>query len=93
MGPLSGCSPGEQPNQRIHRGGDLRAALRRAGAGLAANVSKWDDSHYDNAHENTKGHELHVAGQPTQTIQFPGMVALWQRFWSEVPKAALDPTN
>ena len=47
---------------------------------------------YDNAHEDTKGHELHVAGQPTQTIQFPGMVALYERFWSEIPKSAFDPT-
>ena len=48
---------------------------------------------YDNAHEDTKGHELHVADQPTQTITFPGMVALWRRFWLEVPKVELDPTN
>ena len=48
---------------------------------------------YDNAHEDTKGHELHLAGQPTQTIQFPGMVALYQRFWSEVPKPEFDPTK
>lgn len=47
---------------------------------------------YDNAHENTKGHELHVAGQPTQIIQFPGIVALWERFWSDVSKQAFDPT-
>lgn len=46
---------------------------------------------YDNAHEDTKGHELHVAGQPIQTIQFPGMVTLWERFWSEIPKATFDP--
>jgi hypothetical protein len=43
--------------------------------------------------EDTKGHELHVPGQPTQIIQFPGMVALWQRFWQEVPKPAFDPTT
>jgi hypothetical protein len=42
--------------------------------------------------EDTKGHELHAAGQPTQTIQFPGMVDLYERFWSEVPKPAFDPT-
>lgn len=48
---------------------------------------------YDNAYEDTKGHELHVPGQPTQTIQFPGMVALWQCFWSDVPKTEFDPTN
>jgi hypothetical protein len=48
---------------------------------------------YDNAHEDTKGHELHVTDQPTRVIQFPGMVALWQRFWSEIPKAPFDPTD
>lgn len=47
---------------------------------------------YDNAHEDTKGHELHVPGEPTQIIQFPGMVALWQRFWDEIPKSAFDLT-
>lgn len=42
---------------------------------------------YDNAHENTKGHELHVAPDPEpERIEFPGMVALWERFWSEIPK-------
>ncbi len=36
---------------------------------------------YDNAHEDTKGHELHVAPDPEpRPIEFPGMVALWHRF-------------
>jgi hypothetical protein len=54
-----------------------------------------DESTYpaSDAHEDTKGHELHVPGQQTQIIQFPGMVALWQRFWNEVPKTAFDPTT
>ena len=46
---------------------------------------------YDNAHEDTKGHELHAADQPTQIIQFPGMVDLYERFWSEIPKQAFSP--
>jgi hypothetical protein len=60
---------------------------------MTENASRRDDSALHNAHEDTKGHELHITGQPTKTIQFPGMVALWQRFWSEVPKAEFDPTN
>jgi len=46
---------------------------------------------YDNAHEATKGHELHVApnSEPTQ-IDFPGIVTLWDRFWSEIPKSELS---
>lgn len=46
---------------------------------------------YDNSHEDTKGHELHEAPDPEpETIEFPGMVALWARFWSEIPKAQFD---
>jgi hypothetical protein len=42
---------------------------------------------YDNSHEDTKGHELHTAPDPEpKTIEFPGMVELWNRFWSEIPK-------
>lgn len=45
---------------------------------------------YDNAHEATKGHELHVAPDPTpRSVSFPGMAPLWERFWSEIPKAEL----
>ncbi|WP_248909608.1 toxin-antitoxin system TumE family protein [Halocatena marina] len=41
---------------------------------------------YDNSHEDTKGHELHVAPDPEpEIIEFPGMVELWNRFWTEVP--------
>jgi hypothetical protein len=46
---------------------------------------------YDNSHEDTKGHELHVAPDPEpETIEFPGMVELWERFWSEIPKAEFE---
>ena len=47
---------------------------------------------YDNAHEDTKGHELHVAPDPKpQAVEFPGMVELYDRFWDEIPKARIDP--
>ena len=46
---------------------------------------------YDNSHEDTKGHELHAAPDPEPTtIEFPGMVELWDRFWSEIPKEAFE---
>ncbi|WP_138005235.1 toxin-antitoxin system TumE family protein [Halalkalirubrum salinum] len=46
---------------------------------------------YDNSHEDTKGHELHVAPDPEpEIIDFPGMVPLWERFWSEIPKDQFD---
>ena len=46
---------------------------------------------YDNAHEDTKGHERHVAPKSeSERIDFPGMVALWQRFWNEIPKSEID---
>jgi hypothetical protein len=49
---------------------------------------------YDNAHEATKGHELHVPPNLEPTIiEFPGMVELWNRFWNEIPKPAIDPTD
>lgn len=44
-----------------------------------------------NAHERKKGHQLHVAPDPeTEQIDFPGMAALWQRFWEEIPKPEMD---
>jgi len=44
---------------------------------------------YDNAHEATKGHERHAAPDPEpEIIEFPGMAALWERFWDEIPEAA-----
>jgi len=47
---------------------------------------------YDNAHEDTKGHEIHVAPDPEpEDIDFPGMVELYDRFWEEIPKARIDP--
>ncbi|CCQ37645.1 uncharacterized protein Nmlp_3520 [Natronomonas moolapensis 8.8.11] len=46
---------------------------------------------YDNSHEDTKGHERHVApGSGPDIIEFPGMVELWARFWSEAPKSELE---
>lgn len=46
---------------------------------------------YDNAHEDTKGHERRVAPDPEpEPIEFPGMVPLWRRFWSEIPKSEFD---
>jgi hypothetical protein len=45
----------------------------------------------DNSHEDTKGHELHVAPDPDpDIITFPGMVELWEWFWSEIPKAEFE---
>lgn len=42
---------------------------------------------YDNSHEDTKGHELHEAPDTDpKNIEFPGIVELWDRFWSEIPK-------
>jgi len=47
---------------------------------------------YDNAHEDTKGHELHVApDHEPEHIDFPGIVELYDRFWKEIPKARIDP--
>ena len=45
----------------------------------------------DNSHEDTKGHELHVASDPNPNlIKFPGMVEHWERFWSEIPKSEFE---
>lgn len=38
---------------------------------------------YDNAHEETKGHEKHT-GEDVETIDFPGMVPLYERFLETV---------
>lgn len=49
---------------------------------------------YDNAHEDTKGHELHVAPDPEpKCVKFPGMVELYERFWSEIPKPPFGPSS
>jgi hypothetical protein len=46
---------------------------------------------YDNAHEKTKGHELHVAPDPDpESIEFPGMAELYERFWDDIPKPAVE---
>jgi hypothetical protein len=48
---------------------------------------------YDNSHEDTKGHELHVAPAPDSgSITFLGMVELWKRFWSELPNSEFEVT-
>lgn len=38
---------------------------------------------YDNAHERTKGHERHTRADD-ETIPFPGMLALYDRFKRDV---------
>jgi hypothetical protein len=38
---------------------------------------------YDNAHEETKGHEKHT-GDTVEEIEFPGMVPLYERFLERV---------
>lgn len=46
---------------------------------------------YDNAHEFSKGHELHVAPSPEpDTVEFPGMIELYDRFWREIPKPRIE---
>ena len=43
---------------------------------------------HDNSHEDSKGHELHVAPDPDPIIidPFPGMVEIWRQFWDAIPK-------
>ncbi|OAQ52190.1 hypothetical protein HTG_11255 [Natrinema mahii] len=49
---------------------------------------------YDNAHEDTKGHERHVAPDPVpQSIEFPGMVELYERFWDDIPKPRFESSD
>ena len=47
---------------------------------------------FDNAHEATKGHECHRGdlGEVEQ-VEFPGIIAVWHRFWEEVPKEPFGP--
>lgn len=41
---------------------------------------------YDNTHERTKGHELHLLGRAEPIpITFPGMRVLLERFWRKIP--------
>ena len=49
---------------------------------------------HDNAHEDTKGHELHVAPDPEpRTVKFPGILDRYERFWDEVPKSRSGPSE
>ena len=49
---------------------------------------------YDNSHEDTKGHELHAAPDPEpETIEFPGMEELYERFWDKIPKPRFGPSK
>lgn len=63
---------------------------------LTAGPETLDDGtirRYDNAHEDTKGHERHVALNPEpECIEFPGIVELYERFWDEIPKSRVEPT-
>jgi len=44
---------------------------------------------YDNSHEDTKGHELHVAPDPEpESITFPGILELWE--WNDIPKSEFE---
>lgn len=49
---------------------------------------------YDNAHEDTKGHELHVAPDPEpEHVEFSGMEELYERFWDEIPAPRFGPSK
>ena len=49
---------------------------------------------YDNAPEDTKGHELHVAPDPEpRTVEFPETLDRYERFWDEVPKSRSGPSE
>jgi len=64
---------------------------------LTASPETLDDGtirRYDNAHETTKGHELHAAPDPDPiTIEFPGIEELYEPFWDEIPKRRFDPAT
>lgn len=64
---------------------------------LTASPETLDDGtirRYDNAHEDTKGHEHHVAPDPEpETIEFPGIEELYKQFWDEIPKPQFGPSN
>jgi len=39
-------------------------------------------------------YELHVAPDPKpETIEFPGMEELYERFWDEIPKPRFGPST
>lgn len=49
---------------------------------------------YDNAHEDTKGHELHVAPDPEpRIVEFHGIEERYERFWDEIPKPRFGPSD
>ncbi len=62
----------------------------------AAEIATLDDGtirRYDNSQEDTKGHELHLASDPEPIdIEFPGVVELYERFWSKISKELVDPS-
>lgn len=64
---------------------------------LTAGEETLDDGtirRYDNAHERTKGHELHVAPDPEpKSIDFPGVETLYEQFWTEIPKPRFGPST
>ncbi len=62
-----------------------------AGANSSRTLDDGTIRRYDNSHEDTKGHERHVAPKPDpDIIEFPGIVELWERFWNEIPKSAFE---
>ena len=49
---------------------------------------------YDNAHEDTKGHERHAAPDPQpQDVDFSGIEDLYECFWDEIPKPRTGPSD
>jgi len=91
MEPSSGCSVSEQMMTPIGQAGPTSSTTaRRSRTHLARSLMAQSDA-TDNSHADTKGHELHVAPDPEpEIIEFPGMVALWERFWSEIPKPEFE---
>ena len=81
-------------NYTVPRDNLVESVTVRQTADLGAYPSGWDYAlhlgtldgttlvRYDNAHETTKGHELHTPSQDFE-IAFPGMWALLVRFYSE----------
>lgn len=66
----------------------IQAPLRCHGPDPPRTLEDGTIRRYDNSHERTKGHELHVAPDPEPNrIEFPGMVGLRERFWNEIPKS------
>lgn len=82
-------------NYTVTRAGLVESVTVRQTAQTDKYPSGWDYSfhlgtlggvdllRYDNAHERTKSHELHVAGGDHH-VSFPGMWNLLVRFYTEV---------